>query len=231
MRISVVTPTHVSGGFLDQAIASVPRWTAGEVEHIVVHDLNAAGAAALSARHPHLKLLQGDGTGPTAAAAIGYAAASGDFVLHLNSDDHLVPDAFDRLLACASERPDIDIWTGGTRIFRLNAAGAEVTVRRIVSRAATALTLPNIFDDLPCMPARFIRRSVFDRIGTLDTHFPESSDREFLIRATVAGVSEAPLGAMVSELRQHGASRTMSPDRIAVPRYLDEHLRIAERWL
>jgi hypothetical protein len=106
-----------------------------------------------------------------------------------------------------------------------------VTIREVRSPAATAATLPNLLDDLPLFTARFIHRSVYAELGNLDLQYPESSDREFLVRVAMAGVAEAPLGAMVSELRQHEESHTMHGARGRVPPYLREHLRLAEAWL
>ncbi len=226
MRITVVTPTHIASGLIDEAIASVPRHPGGAVEHIVVHDLAPGDAAALAARHPQLLLLAGSGDGPTEAAARGFAAATGDFVIQLNSDDRLTPEAFVRLAECATQRPEVEVWTGGARIFRVDD-GREITVRRIVSRAATALNLANALDDVGLMTARFIRRDVFARIGNLDRRFAAASDREFMLRAVLAGIIEEGLGVVVSEMRQHPGSRTLG-GTAAVPEYLTAHLALAD---
>jgi hypothetical protein len=231
MRISIITPTNDEASFVDEAIASVPCWPAGEVEHIVVHDGREAFAAALQARHPSLKILKGPGRGPTPAIVQGFAAATGDFLIELNSDDRLTKDAFDALQKSAAAKPDIRLWTGGTRIFRTEANGREVALRTIRSPHVTSVTLANLFDDLPLVNARFIHRSVFAEIGNMDPRFPESCDREFMIRAAVAGVGDAPLGIIVSELREHAGSHTMHRSRGAIPPYLKEHLRVADMWL
>ena len=231
MRLSIVTPTIDRSSFIEEALASVTRKGEDELEHIIVHDGGRGFTDALAARHPHLKILEGTHSGPTAAIAQGIAAATGDFIFYLSSDDRLAAGALDALRRAARARPDVRIWTGGTRIFRAGPAGTEVTIRALSSPAATAATLPNLLDDLPLFTARFIHRSVYAELGNLDLQFPESSDREFLVRAAMAGVREAPLGATVSELRQHAASHTMHGARGRVPPYLREHLRLAEAWL
>lgn len=231
MRISIITPTNDDASYVEEAIASVPCWQEGEVEHIVVHDGHEAFATALQARHPRLKVLKGPGRGPTPAIAQGFAAATGDFLIELNSDDRLAKGSFDALQRSATARPDVRIWTGGTRIFRSETNGHEITLRTIRSPNVTSIALANLFDDLPLVNARFIHRSVVAEIGNLDPRFPESSDREFMIRAAVAGVSEAPLGIIISELREHAGSHTMHRKPGIVPPYIKEHLRIADMWL
>jgi hypothetical protein len=93
------------------------------------------------------------------------------------------------------------------------------------------MALANICDNVPMLTARFVHRSVYETLGNFDLAFPESSDREFMVRAVMAKVPEAPLDACVSEMRMHDESRTVHGRTSAVPPYLAEHLRIADRWL
>src|SRR5579863_681706 len=231
MRISIVTPTIDRSTFIEEAVASVERQNYGDVEHIVVHDGGRAFTDALQRRHPQLHVLAGPGKGPTAAIAAGIAAARGEFVFFLSSDDRLSTSALAALDLAARMRPEVGIWTGGTRIFRTVEGRPETAVREVVSPRATAATLANLLDGLTLYTARFIRRSVYTELGNLDLRFPESSDREFLMRAHLAGTVEAPLGVIVSELRQHSGSHTMHGARHVVPPYLAEHLRLADLWL
>lgn len=231
MRLSIITPTIDSAVFIEECVASVRRDEGAEIEHIVVHDGTDAYVTALIARFPWLKILRGPGAGSTAAVRRGIEAATGDFVFWLNSDDRLLPGAIARLVVCAGERPDIMIWTGGTRIVAFAPPAPNVVVRVITDPDATALTLANVLDDLPLLTARFCRRAIFAQAGNLDPAFSECSDREFLIRVVMAGIGDAPLGVIVSELRQHEGSRTIHRRRRWVPPYFAEHLRLADLWL
>jgi glycosyltransferase involved in cell wall biosynthesis len=232
MRLSICTPTiDSSAAYIDEAIRSVRAPPGVEIEHIIVHDGSEAFVQGLAAKYPHLQILRGPGRGPTPAIAAGIAAATGDFLFCLNSDDRLTGQALDALHRAATGQPGVEIWTGGTRIFRMTGDDEEETVRMLASPRATSASLANAMDDLPLLTARFIRRSVYARVGNMDFRFPESSDREFLIRVCVAGVREASLGVTVSELRQHQGSHTMSRQRGIVWPYLAEHVKIADAWL
>jgi hypothetical protein len=101
----------------------------------------------------------------------------------------------------------------------------------MVGEEMTRLSLENICDDTPLLSARFCHRSVFSQIGNFDPMFSESSDREFLLRATIAEVPEGSLNVVVSEMRMHQDSRTMHFRDGFTPPYLEEHARIADRWL
>jgi hypothetical protein len=130
----------------------------------------------------------------------------------------------------AAARPDVKIWTGGARIFCTLPDGREATVRWMLDRDLTQLSLENVCDIVPLLSARFCSREVFSQIGNFDSTFSESSDREFLLRAVIAGVSEASLDIMVSEIRMHEGSRTMHRRPGWVPPYLIEHTKMAEMW-
>ncbi len=230
MRLSICTPSiDNSAAYIGEAIESVRAPPGIEIEHIIIHDGSDSFTRTLSAKYPHLRLLRGPGCGPTPAIAAGIAAARGDFVFLLNSDDRLVTGALDALQRAAAVRPEIDIWTGGTRLFRAGARGEEVSVRVLSSPSVIAATLSNVMDDLPLLNARFIRRTVYDRVGNMDLAFPASSDREFMIRVAMAGVREAPLGVMVSEMRIHEGSQTLYLQARSVPSYIAEHIRLADR--
>jgi glycosyltransferase involved in cell wall biosynthesis len=225
-KITIITPTIDTSHYVDEAIGSVPRDESGEIEHIVVHDGSSAFAQTLRDRYPWLCVMSGPGQGATAAVAAATPRATGDFVFLLNSDDHMLPGSIAALLRATASRPEIEVWTGGTRI-RKNDRNGEHTVRILDSAGTTALTLCNVLDDLPLMTARFVRRSVYDRIGPFDKHFSACSDREFAIRMILAGVREASLCVRVSELRLHDESRTIRNPGSGVPPYLAQHIEIA----
>jgi glycosyltransferase involved in cell wall biosynthesis len=93
MRISIITLTLDSPRYFDEAVGSIEREGNVELEHIVVHDGDETFIDGLRQRRPAIKILKGRKAGPTAAAALGVEAATGDFILLLHSDDRLCPGA------------------------------------------------------------------------------------------------------------------------------------------
>lgn len=231
MRISIITLAVDSSSYLDEALDSVERRGPFELEHIVVHDGSDSFAQRLALKYSHIKVLRGGAAGATAAAALGVQAATGEFILFLHSDDRLCPGVLARLANLANAQPDVKIWTGGAQIFCTLLDGRELVVRRIVGEDMTRLSLENICDDMPILSARFVHRSVFSKIGNFDSRFSESSDREFLLRAAIAGIPEGALDVVVSEMRMHQRSRTIHFRDGWVPPYFEEHHQIADMWL
>jgi glycosyltransferase involved in cell wall biosynthesis len=231
MRLSIITLTTDSAKYVDEAIGSVQHRGPYELEHIVVHDGSDSFIRQLAQKYSHIKFVRGSGAGATAAAALGVEASTGDFILLVHSDDRIRPGVLAQLASASTAQPDVRIWTGGAQIFCTLPNGEELIVRRMVGEEMTRLSLANICDDTPLLSARFCHRSVFSQIGNFDPMFSESSDREFLLRATIAGVREEALNVVVSEMRMHQDSRTMHFGNGVVPPYLEEHSRIADQWL
>ena len=139
MRLTIITLTIGSPQYFDEAIGSIEPSGPLDLEHVVVHDGDRAFIDYLAANYPAIKVIRGQGAGATAAAARGVAAATGDFILFLHSDDRLCPGALARFAAAATERTDVKVWSGGARIFGTLPDGREITVRRMADRDSTRL--------------------------------------------------------------------------------------------
>jgi glycosyltransferase involved in cell wall biosynthesis len=231
LQVTIITLALDIPPFIDEAIASVPRCADVGIEHIIAHDGSDADYSLLTQRYPALRVLRGAGRGATAAANVALKQATGEFVFFLNSDDRMAPNALSALAAAGSAKPDIEVWTGFTRLFSKTDDGRETTLRYVADRQITALTLSNVLDDFPLLTARFIRRRVYERLSLLDEHFYTCSDRELMIRLVLADVPESPLNELVSELRLHEKSSTIRLPQMQIPAYLSQHVELARRWM
>jgi hypothetical protein len=93
-RVSIVITNHNYQRFLGRALSSALGQRDAEVEVIVVDDGSTDGSRELIARHEgNFRVVLQDNLGQTAAMNAGFAAATGDVVLFLDSDDELRPGA------------------------------------------------------------------------------------------------------------------------------------------
>ena len=109
MKVSIISPVYNSapyiGGFLD----SVAAQTLSDFELILVDDHGTDGSMAVAleyvARSPlagRVRFLQTPANGgPGAARNVGLAAASGDYVAFVDSDDRICPEMLSEMTACA----------------------------------------------------------------------------------------------------------------------------------
>lgn len=115
MKISVITPVYNREDCIQRCLESVAANNAGggRVEHVVVDDGSTDGSAAIAesfaATHPDVKFIRlPRNMGPNAARNAAVAAATGEFVLLIDSDDLLAPGAIDVIEKVISEEPGYD---------------------------------------------------------------------------------------------------------------------------
>lgn len=96
-RISVVIPTRDRRSQLPRALDSAAAQTLAPLEVIVVDDGSTDGTRAdLERRFSGVRVLRQDRRGVSAARNCGIAAASGDWIALLDSDDEWLPTKLER---------------------------------------------------------------------------------------------------------------------------------------
>src|SRR6478736_3287941 len=98
MRFSVVIPTYNRASTLPRAIRSVLEQTYADVELVIVDDGSTDDTAEVVGAFADARItyLRQTNRGVSAARNAGAAAATGDFIVFLDSDDQLLPEAVQR---------------------------------------------------------------------------------------------------------------------------------------
>ena len=226
LRFSIVTPTLDRREMLVEALDSVARQDWTQLEHIVVDGGSADGTLELVASRPELRLVGGPDSGVYDALNKGIAAATGDVVGFLNSDDAYEAGAFAAVAKAFAEDTSCDSVCGSARLL---ADGEVIEVydreedKRLTS-ARTALLGASIVN------ARFFRRPALDRIGPFSTEFRIVSDRDFLMRAITLGIRTKAIDNLVYTYRRHHASLSFSGEAAQRPTIWPELLAVARVW-
>lgn len=206
-------PCYGYAHFLREAVASAVAQTWPNVHVVVVDDGSpddtAAVATALQAEFPHrrITLVRQDNQGLGAARNTGVRATESPFVLPLDADDRLAPQAVARLLAALLAAGG-DVATPLGRTFgdeRRPLVTLPVTRRRLC--AGNCLCYASLF-----------RRELFDRVGGYATGLrpPGYEDWDFWLAALAAGAKFVHVREELFEYRRHGASMLSAADRSAV---------------
>jgi glycosyltransferase involved in cell wall biosynthesis len=121
--VSIVTPLHNKGPYIEETIHSVLAQTIGNLEVLVVEnhssDCGPEIVAACAERDSRVRLIMAPPAvrGPGAARNCGIVEARGEWILFLDADDLLEPDYLERRLSVLNSYPDAKIIAGPWKIF------------------------------------------------------------------------------------------------------------------
>ncbi len=106
--------------------------------------------------------------------------ATGDIIAILHSDDVWMPNTLERVAALFSHNPDVGVVSGAIEVWEDIDGGAKVVLKSSLLHLHKGMTIQH--------PATFVRRDVYDRVGTFDTHYRIGADYDFVLRCLKANV-------------------------------------------
>lgn len=183
--ISVIIPCFNSGQYLQEALDSVAAYTGPEACEVVIINDGSTDTGTLSL----LSRLQADGyhvlhqenKGPAAARNTGIAAARGEYLLFLDSDNKLRPAFFEVGSHILRQQPHVGVVHGQAAFFGEN--GTQPRFR------------PRPFDIYSIMAHNYVdmcamvRKAAWEQVGGLDENrlLIGHEDWDFWIRLHAAG--------------------------------------------
>jgi glycosyltransferase involved in cell wall biosynthesis len=214
LEVSIITPLLNRADALKDALASVAEQGPG-VEHIVVDGGSTDGSQAVAATAGS-RLLRCPGSSIYEAINIGLAHATGQLICLLNSDDRLESRAVEYMRAAFTSDPSLELVRGRAKI--------ETRRGNLLESATPPISLRSVLLGVPNINACCINMSLIRRLGTFDTRYKISADRQWLARAMLLGARTAELDRPVYVYRSHPGSLTIGPDKPARRRWISEHL-------
>jgi glycosyltransferase involved in cell wall biosynthesis len=231
MKISVITPCLDREEFIAEAIESVAAQKYPELEHWIIDGGSTDRTLEIVRRYPHLKVVSESDRGVYDALNKGLKLATGDVIALLNSDDLFAPGAFQLCANLFRTGAGTMIVSGGCQIFRRTSAGREIEMHRYEDARRYQLSLRNVTLGLPIINARFFRRSVFEKVGDFNLDYPIAADRDFLIRAALANIPDAPASRVLYRYRWHSKSLTLNAGEDSLLRGMEDGLKIIQRLI
>lgn len=119
--VSVIIPCYNHAHYLPQAIESVLRQTYKNTEIIVVDDGSQDDTAHVCRQYPRVRYVRVERVGLSAARNIGVQYSKGSYLVFLDADNWLYPDALEVNLSYFSEFPQVAFVSGAHT--RHNEAG------------------------------------------------------------------------------------------------------------
>jgi glycosyltransferase involved in cell wall biosynthesis len=229
MKISIVTASLNRKELIGAAIESVLAQNYPDFEHWIIDGGSSDGTLAFLRRYPHLKVLSEPDRGVYDAWNKGIDRVRGEMVSILNSDDVYAPGAFHSCAKLVAASPSVPVVSGGCQIFRTGRRGTEIEMHHYKDPRRYRLSLRNATVGLPIINSRFFRRTLFDKLGRFDLAYTVASDREFLIRASLAGVRDICTSEIFYRYFWHTGSLTMNSGNRSMLRGLEDGLEIIRK--
>lgn len=135
--ISVVINNYNYARFLPQAVAAA-RAQLAPGDHIVIVDDGSSDRSGQVlddyAAEPAVQVIRQSNQGQLAAVLNGLAAARGDLLVLLDSDDYFLPGYLDRLRGLAAHHPEVDFFFAAAQPDGDCAPAAIEQMRRLLAR-------------------------------------------------------------------------------------------------
>lgn len=180
MKISVITAVRNSEATVGEAIASVARQTYPDLEHLVIEGNSADGSleAVERAAHERMRLISEPDQGIYDALNKGVRNATGDVIGFIHSDDFLAHDWVLARIAAAFEDAAVDAVFGNLDYV------SQVDTSRVIRHWATGPFHPRRlkYGWMPAHPTLYLRRGVYERLGTFDKNLGIAADYDFMLR-------------------------------------------------
>ncbi|QBM17203.1 hypothetical protein MARI_13090 [Marinobacter sp. JH2] len=189
--ISVITPAYNRATFISEAIESVIAQTYGNIEYIVVDDGSTDGTFEILQKYEtagKLRLLthlNRENRGQAAALNVGLEAATGDYIVILDSDDLLHPQKIQKQVEFLENNPEIGMVYG--QAMAIAEDGRElypIPPDTHVEQGDPNRLLLDCYMALP--GGAMVRKSVFDRVGFFEESFRAGQDHDMVVRLAEA---------------------------------------------
>ena len=178
-----------------------------------------------------VRVISAPGTSIYEAHNRGFAETRAAAIVLLNADDVLLPGALAAWRDALARSPEAGIARGLATFAEMDRAGVAGPIPGADERAAVPLDTDLLLRGPCAINSLCIRRVVLDRIGAFDTAYRLAADREWMLRAWIAGVPMIEMERPVYRYLMHDGSSTIDRARRNFAVVRGENIAIAERYL
>jgi glycosyltransferase involved in cell wall biosynthesis len=225
-RFSVITPCYNANRWIRCCVNSVADQEGVSAQHLVQDGLSTDGAAEYLLADERVQAESSKDKGMYDALNKAWARATGQFVIHLNADEQLLPGALEAVVRCFGENPSADVVLTGTLIC--NSDGKLNCYRKPIKPPMSVL-LTSHQPVLTC--SIFLRRSAFlDREWLYDPRFRVGADVHLLMDIVRGRKKMVLLDRFTSAFMLTGTNLGLVQGETAVAEYKYQ-LSLAPSWM
>ncbi len=179
-QVSVIIPCFNGVEFISEAIESVLAQTHPRIEAVVIDDGSVDGSAEVIARYP-VRCLRGHRGGVSAARNKGIRESQGEYIVFLDADDRLLPNAISAGLAALEQHPECGMAVGAHNVISHSGRLIRRREKPLNERDYYAQLLKSNF--IECISSVIFRREIFAQVGFFNTELHAAEDYDFYLRA------------------------------------------------
>jgi glycosyltransferase involved in cell wall biosynthesis len=204
LKVSIVTPSFNQAPFITRTIESVLSQDWKSLDYIVCDGDSTDGTQAILAKYgDRIAWISEKDDGQADAVNKGIRATDGDIIGWLNSDDIYYPGTVRTVVEYFSRHPEFDVVYGMADHIDVDDRPYEP----YPTEPWNFVRLQEIC--FLCQPAVFLRRSVIERHGLLDTSLRFCMDYEYWLRLGAAGIHFGYLERRLAGSRMYPENKTL----------------------
>jgi glycosyltransferase involved in cell wall biosynthesis len=209
--VSVVVPCYNQAHFLGEAIESVLAQSYPRFEIVVIDDGSTDNTSEVAGRYRGVRCIRQDNQGLSAARNSGLRHSKGEYVVFLDADDRLLPEALRAGLECLQAYPECALAFGTYRLIASDGSFLKQQRQRVVGKDSYAALLQRNYIGVPAVV--MYRRAVFASVGGFDSSVDASADADMYLRIA-RRFAVCSHEEVVAEYRQHGVNMSNNPARM-----------------
>jgi len=208
VSVTLVITSYNHGRFLAEAIESALGQKQPFQQIFVVDDGSTDDTAAVAARYPQIVCIRQPNSGLSAARNSGLREARGDFVVFLDADDRLQPEAVEAGLRCFASSPEASFVYGRFRIVEPGGQALPAAPLRACGPDAYLDFLRGNFVEMHATV--MYRRESIVALQGFDEELRACEDYDLYLRIARQG-QVAFHETVVADYRRHGSNMSRDP--------------------
>ena len=206
-RVTIITPSYNQAQFLERTIISIHNQGYPNLEHIVVDGGSTDGSVEIIKKYEKrfFHWQSEPDQGQSDAINQGAAKATGRYMMWINSDDLLMPDALGRLVEAYQANPGADLVYGD----QVEIDNSDRVIKRLISSTFDIMDFIYEINIIIHQQSALWSTEMFHRVGGLKL-YRYAMDYDLMYRMYEAGATFVYFPAFLSAFRVHEEGLTGS---------------------
>lgn len=199
---TIVTPSYNYGHFIEECLSSVASQQGVSFEHLIMDAGSDDATQSVVDRYPHAAWHQQPDDGMSDGINKGFLKAQGRWVMWLNADDRLKPNALQAVKEWAEKHPKADVIFGCWNFIDVNGAFK----RRMTLFPFNRVMAANHGCYIASTSTFFRRKTTIAEGYLLNINFRLMMDGEYYCRLAAADKNFEYLPRVLADFRLHDES-------------------------